>query len=519
MNLRDRLEMAGQSLLALLDPEKEFMPVGGWEVAHDLGRWWDAVLRLEEAVDFIIPAELEAASLRNLQLLTDNPDSLLMNVPGVPWLEDKVRINPHNLRETLLTFGGLVRRRQSEWARECGLQFVRAIDECLQPDGSLDYTRLGSWEQAPFTADPSHTESKRDGWFDGTATSGRCLEALVWFYEATGEPLVLEVAQRVAEHHLATTINLDGTMREEIVAPENVGHNHSYHGTLRGMLLFGLLTEQRIYVDAVEATYRKAVRGQLVKESGWAPHDLGKDRFPNEHGDPVSDPASTGDAAQIALWLSLRAGCFDLLDDVERYVRARLLPLQLTPEDAERHPERNFTARELGAWPIHGPTHAGKGCTPDVLAAVTHSLCDIYQHIYTQTATGVRVNLHFDYEDEAISIRSCRAEQGNLAIQMKRPGDLQIRIPQWAPESSLRLQIDGDACPISRLGHFAWVPRDVLNHQSEVVLTYGLPERSSQEQMPSGRCYSFRWRGDEIVGIHPQDYPLPFYPVAERMDE
>ena len=58
--------MAGNSLLTLLDPEKDLMPTGGYEVAHDLGRWWDAVLRLEETIDFVIPAELEAASLRYL---------------------------------------------------------------------------------------------------------------------------------------------------------------------------------------------------------------------------------------------------------------------------------------------------------------------------------------------------------------------------------------------------------------------------------------------------------------------
>jgi hypothetical protein len=31
--------------------------------------------------------------------------------------------------------------------------------------------------------------------------------------------------------------------------------------------------------------------------------------------------------------------------------------------------------------------------------------------------------------------------------------------------------------------------------------------------MPSGRVYTFRWRGDEILGISPQDETaMPFYP-------
>ena len=167
------------------------MPTGGYEVAHDLGRWWDAVLRLEEAIGFVIPAEYEAACLGNLQRLTDNPDRLLMNRRDIPWLRGEVRINPHNFRESLLAFGGLVRRRHSRWARKAGLHLVRVMDRSLRADGSFDFTRLGSWGHVPHTQDPSHTEVKRGGWFDGTATSGRSLEALVrsqslWPYVVSG---------------------------------------------------------------------------------------------------------------------------------------------------------------------------------------------------------------------------------------------------------------------------------------------------------------------------------------------
>lgn len=504
--------MAGQALLALLDPEKDLMPTNGYEAAHDLGRWWDAILRLEETIGFVIPAELEAASLRNLELLTANPDRLLMNRTDVPWLEAKAKINPHNFRESLLAYGGLVRRRNNLWARDAGLRLVRAMDRCLQADGSFDFTKLESWGRVPHTQDPSHTEPKRGNWFDSTATSGRSLEALVWLYECTDDSLTLDVARRIAEHHLVNSTNRDGTVREEIVSPDNVGHNHSYHGTLRGLLLFGLLTGQRQYVDVVEATYRNAVRNRIVKESGWTPHDLGKPRFANEHGDLLADPASTGDAAQLALWLALRAGCHDLLDDVERYVRARLVPAQLTEDDVRRNPEREFAPREIGAWPIHGPSHAGKGCTPDVLAAVAHSLCDIYAHICTPTDAGLRINLHFDWEDERVKIVSVRGERAELTVLAKQPGDLLIRIPGWAPEAGLGLAIDGEPHPIGRMGGFAWIPGDMLGRDSEVAMSYDLPSRRTEERMPSGRRYRFEWRGDEIVGASPQDTPLPFYP-------
>lgn len=34
MDLRHRLELAGRSLLALLDPDRDFMPTDGYEAAH-----------------------------------------------------------------------------------------------------------------------------------------------------------------------------------------------------------------------------------------------------------------------------------------------------------------------------------------------------------------------------------------------------------------------------------------------------------------------------------------------------
>lgn len=74
-------------------------------------------------------------------------------------------------------------------------------------------------------------------WFDATANSGRALEAIVWLYEATDEPLALDLAARIADHHLRDTVHADGAPRREILDPNNVGHNHSYLGALRGLLL------------------------------------------------------------------------------------------------------------------------------------------------------------------------------------------------------------------------------------------------------------------------------------------
>jgi len=514
MNLTAVLRLAGAGLHAMPEPEHEGFITRGYEAAHDHGRWWDAALRLEATIGLPIPAATETTARENLRRLTANPDRLLCNRPDIPCLRAKAKLNPHNFRETFLAYGALIRWRRSDWAHHAALTLVAAMHRALRPDGRLDCTRLGLAGQVPMTYDPSHTERPDDPWFDGTATSGRALEALVWLHELTGEPTMLALAERIAEHHLRTSINRDGTLRAEIVAPDNVGHNHSYHGTLRGLLLYGLHTGQREFTNTVAATYRSGVRFSLVKESGWAPHDLGRLRFPNPHGDPVADPASAGDSAQLALWLARDTGAHDLWDDVERLVRARLIPTQLTAQEIADHPAQGFTARDRGAWRIHGQCHAEKGCTPDVHAALIHSLCDIHAHGCSLTPGDTRINLHFDADNKQVTVHCTRKNRAHVQVVLKQPTRLRIRLPGWAPLPSVEVTLNLAPVPWRREGGYVMPDGGELPAGSDVRLTFDLPLRTTEELMPSGRAYQFQWWGDEIAGVSPPEGPLPFYPEA-----
>ena len=44
-------------------------------------------------------------------------------------------------------------------------------------------------------------------------------------------------------------------------------------------------------------------------------------------------------------------------------------------------------------------------------------------------------------------------------------------------------------------------------------MSYDLPQKETEETMGSGRVYRFKRRGDEIVGIDPQDEGIAFYPA------
>lgn len=504
--LRHSMNRVAECCLAWLNPDQEYLPTGGYEIAHDTGRWWDAMLRFESATGTRIPAQAEAAMMKNLRLLTDNPAALLMNTARLPGPTENNKVNPHNLRESMLAYTALVLHRKSDWAQQQGRKLVGTMHALLDPDGQLDYEKLAALAAAPLTADRLMVQRSPAGqWFNATATTGRAIEAIVWFYEATGDASALELAKRLAEVHLRQSIDPTGKVRAELLDSNHVGHTHSYCGTLRGLLLYGLASGEKKYVDAVAATYRNGLWDTSISHSGWTPHDQGKTRFSDKEGDPIGEHASCGDVAQIALWLALRAGQTDLLDDVERLIRARLLPSQLTDG---KNPRRD------GAWGVYSHPF-GYGAILDVFAAVLHSLADFHQHIVTTSEEGaIAVNLHFDIETPSISVQSKRNTDATLLITTKQRCDLRIRVPAWAPRESVRLQIAGKSLPLRWEDSFLVISSKDTADNDIITLQHDLPERQTVEEMPvSHRKFHLNWRGDQVISCDPK---VPIHEAPAR---
>lgn len=496
--LREAMDRAAACCLAWLDPDRHFLPTGGYETAHDTGRWWDAMLRHEAATGTPIPDRLETAMLANLRSAGDNPAALLTSD----------RCNPHNLRESLLAYTALVRHRNSAWAAEWGRRLVETMAGLIDTDGQMDYGGLARRAGVPLTDDASMTQRSAAGdWFNSVCTTGRSIEALVLFHEATGDAAALDLAGRLAEVHLRTAVDPAGRVRAELLAPDCVSHTHSYCGTLRGLLLYGLSTGDRRFIDAVARTYRNGLWGTAISHSGWTPHDQGKIRFPDAAGDPVGEHASCGDVAQLALWLAIRDGQVDLLDDVERLVRARLLPAQLRDPSVPRND---------GAWGVYSHPF-GRGSMLDVFAAVLHSLVDIHRHAVTTAPDGtVAVNLHFDTHTPIVTVRSRRAAHATLSITLAEDRPLRIRVPGWAPRDSVRLTVQGTAVPLRWDGPSLVIDRGAVGPGRPILLQYDLPKKQTVETMPvSRRTFRLTWRGDEVVACEP---PVPIYPAAAPAD-
>ena len=319
----------------------------------------------------------------------------------------------------------------------------------------------------------------------------------------------MDLAERMAAYHLEHSTTPDGPLPTALASSANMGHSHSYMGTLRGLLRFGLYTRRQEYVARVAAAYRHAVPG-IVKQSGWSAHDLGQVRFRDRLGNPVPETATAGDAAQLALWLALEAGQTELLDDVQRLVLSRLLPSQITSADATT--DKPVTERELGAYGgVHGLPHGGKTSTIDVTAAVLHTLCDVYRHIAVRDAEGLHVNLALDYDDANVQIAVDRGADLVMTVKPKECSNVFVHIPRWAPAPTVH--VNGRPCS-QRQGADACIPGAL--QPVEIHVRYPLPVRQTVETTATGGEYRFTWRGDEIVGVSPNDEDRPFYGTTGR---
>jgi hypothetical protein len=505
INLKHIMEMGGQNMLDCCNPERNYLPYFtiqdpgavakdiAWN--HNIGRWLDSLLRLEDAIGWKVPPERLTIMEDNLRKFCENPDSLPFG-PRDGWLGIKPDFYLHSLREYIFAVNSLVRYRKSTWAEELGHRMLETIRRASTPDGKWILTEFDTYVNLAV---------KKPAEYMPHGTSDRLVEALVLYYQTTGDPVALELADRFARYHLKNSTHPDGTLNVASLQGAPTGHTHSYLGGLRGLFLFGELTGQYEYIDAVQATYSVTVR-RIVRESGYANHDL--EQIPGKVTS-IPECSSPGDASQLAMWLALRRGYTDFLDDAERWIRARIVPGQITEEQAV-DPTGTVDKRFKGGWGASREPQGAMMSYPDVTAAVLHTLCDIYKHVAVRNESDLTVNFHFNYEDKNISIVSQRTNQGKVTVIPKEQINLLIRIPRWTPPESVQIIVCGKTHQIKMIGDFAYIPRTAMTERPEIVVSYGLPAKTTIDTI-NGSEYNYQWRGDDIAGVIPNTNVRPFY--------
>jgi hypothetical protein len=513
-DIKKSMILAGEHLQSgMLSPERNYIPLFWLWIdrefnsyaepfwpSHNLGRWWEAMLGLEAATDFVIDPLAEAGMLENLYEFFDNPDHLCWP-PGDKY---PPRYELHSLREWTLSLYALIKYRNSNWARQKGKLYMQSLLKFVDAEeiwnhGLVDYPKR--WKVVGFEGE------------NHTGCHGRLIESLIWYYEETQNPLALELIEKLAVWHLENSTYPDGTINMTYM-PE---HTHSYLGTLRGLILYGEMFNQKEYIDAVAKTFEKSIL-PLIKRSGFISHNLGEDK--------MAETTSPGDVAQIALWLGLRHSYSQYLDDVERITRARIIPSQitnaptLTPLKKKRSDKNlidedfeNLAQRAIGAYGgCHFDPHGGKNPTTDVTAADVHTMVDIYNNIVTVTPTEIRVNFHFNYENDHVTITSKRDKSAYLEVTPGISKHLLVRVPRWADRATVKATIAGKEIKLEYIGDYAFI--NSRNLPATINITYDLPLDIFIEETDKV-CYAMIWRGDEVIGMYPNSDFLPFYPAFE----
>ncbi|MGC8844336.1 MAG: hypothetical protein ACP5QY_00650 [Candidatus Hydrogenedens sp.] len=298
----------------------------------------------------------------------------------------------------------LVKYRNDRWAKDKGKKMIENSNRAWQDNGTWNLDVCVNAKRSNHLGRHS----------DPTDSCGRMIEALIYFYEVTGELCVIDLAERFAKYNLENSTNPDGTINYA----SKPDHTHSYLNTLKGLFLYGKITGQKKYIDRVSSVYYTTVKG-LISEAGYNAHDLGTDGF--------AEVTSAGDSAQLALWLALM-GDGKLLDDVERLLRVRLFESQIieTPplvpvKNDNAYIHRDLEQRIIGDYEgCHEHPHSGKQAVTDVTSAVLHSVIDLYQHTVQQNGDTLKIYFHIPCRTKYADIESKRGKEATLIITTKK---------------------------------------------------------------------------------------------------
>lgn len=471
-------------------------------IPHVTGRCLLGNMSASLATGLPFPPDGLAILARYLKASFDNPDHL--NSYLDPEKGGKREIEFHNMREGLYGLWALMHTHEREWAVATARETVRTLDRLSDADGH--------W--SPALAEQLGLSDRCFGL--AVPNAGRTVDPLLAVHRETGDPLALNLAGRYARAALAELFMPDGSF-----APmeRSSGHVHSITSSLSGITEFALLAGD---AEMLAACHRVLDVGVPEYFSSWG---WGDEVFPEHPADELSrgEINQTGDVVRAALLLGA-AGEPRYYSLAERYVRSMLLPTQHREEELRRfmrdnrHPtrdaERDVIGRSVGGYSMQLPNdRMQEGDWPiqtqDITSGAVHALAECWRQRVTLRDGEARVNLLFDYDDNALAVRSGLPFDGQLAFQARTALRLRVRMPEWTDRPTLRAVVRGEPFAVSVRSGYADL--GALAAGDEAELRFDVPCKVERETVDGAR-YTTTWIGDQIVDVRPRGTvsPLPF---------
>jgi hypothetical protein len=471
-------------------------------IPHVTGRCLLGQMAASRATGLPCPEDGLAILARYLKGSFDNPDHL--NSYYDPAKGGKREIEFHNLREGLYGLWALLHTPERAWAEAKAREMLRALARITAANGRWSaelLARQGLTERCYGVAVPN---------------AARMVDPLLACHRETGDPLAWELAGHYARAGLAEMFLPDGRF-----APmdRSSGHIHSITSALSGITEYALLQGDEAMIAACRRVLAVGVP-EYFSSWGW-----GDEVIPEHPADEVSrgEINQTGDVIRTALHLGAagEAGYYGL---AERYLRSMLLPTQHREEDLRRFlrdvldPEvdarRDVVRRSLGGYSMQLPNdRMQEGDWPlqtqDITSGAVHALAECWRHRVTRHGDTLRVNLLFDADHEAVTIRSGLPLTGRIAFIARQTIHLGLRLPDWVDRQALRLSVGGSVRPIAISDGYLDVGQIAADVRGDV--SFAIPCRVERETV-DGTEYTTTWAGDQILDIRPRGTvsPLPF---------
>ncbi len=460
-----------------------------WGSPHMVGRFLDALAVCSPILD--VPADREAVEglQRLLHESVDHPSGLAFDT--LPGPDGKRTAALHHSREVLLGLLGLRQWQGSEPSIRLARRFVRRLEEVTRAAGSF----------------PSDKYSE-EGWVPSPTrklnqTSGRLIGALVKYFRATRDSLAVDLAVRFAEANIEACFTSKGELTED--AGE---HLHSSEGTMTSLIDLGLLTGEQRYLNMGRLLYDVGLRPWRTSW-GWAKES-------RNHQPGRGEANNTGDFVEAALLLG-RSGRPQYFQDAERMIRNGLLASQVVTTDwipqSSLADTRDYAYvrirdRARGAFAFTLP-NAYHSYNTDLMGGALQSLAEAYQASVVKEESGVWVNLLFSTDTPWLRVRSEVPRTGRLRLEVLREERVRVRLPDWIPSETVR--VDGAGNPGKIRPRGTTLDLGILVKGAKVAVTFDQPGRRTREQAPGfSDPFEVEWRGDTIVAMEPS----PSRPVA-----
>jgi hypothetical protein len=474
-------------------------------ISHNVGRCiWGGMLA-EETMGVSFPEKGYSILLRQFRASFDNNDCVNAYVDSEQG--GAVCMAGHNLREGLYGLVGLIRTRNSDWARQTAAKMVATLESITTEDGHL----------SPELAQ-SKMSVKLLGLGSDVTTSGRLIEPLVAYYKLTGDVKSLELAGKYAKATLASVFTEDGD-----IGPLKGwdAHIHSICSSLAGIAAYAQETKNEKLLSRCGQIVDRGIAKYSTKW-GWV-DELMPSHPVDEH--LRGEINQTADVVRIALILG-NSGQPKYYELAEQYIRGVLLHAQHRQPDISKfmHQSQNpvgdkekaVVERSIGGYGMILPNDRMKeGAWPvsvlDITSGAIHGLCEAWKYRVTEDANAINVNLLFDTVHPCIEVKSFLPFQGRIECFVKKSKKLRIRIPSWVDIKTVEVEIEGqkvkDIVKIS-CGYLE-CPGSVAGRT--IICNFNLKVRTEKE-IVEGEEYTATWCGDQIIQILPRGKvsPMPF---------